>query len=95
MPLTRLVYCVTITFTVTKRADQLHHDAVPAHSTAPVQAFLAKHHHPGLSAPLQPRFASLRLPAFPKANIAVESEEICECDGHTVHKFCQQGLTAI
>jgi len=29
-------------------------------------------HQPGLSAPLQPRFGSLRLLAFPKAKIAVE-----------------------
>ena len=52
-------------------------------------------HHPGLSAPpLQPRFGSLRLLAFPKAKIAVEREEICECDGHTVHKLSQRCLTA-
>jgi hypothetical protein len=29
---------------MTKRADQLHHGNVPAHSTASMQAFLAKHH---------------------------------------------------
>jgi len=51
-------------------------------------------HHPGLSAPLQLRFGSLRLLAFPKAKIAVEREEICECDGLTVHKFSQWRLTA-
>jgi len=51
-------------------------------------------HHPGLSAPLQPRFGSLRLLAFPKAKIVVEREEICECDSHTVHKLSQQRLTA-
>jgi len=35
--------------------------------------FLCKaSHHPGLSAPLQPRFGSVRLLAFPKAKIAVE-----------------------
>ena len=50
-------------------------------------------HHPGLSAPLQPRFCSLRLLAFRKAKIAVE-REICECDGHTVHKPSQRRLTA-
>jgi hypothetical protein len=31
---------------------------------------------------------------FPKAKIAVEKEEICECDGHTVHKLSQRCLTA-
>ena len=51
-------------------------------------------HHPGLSAPLQPRFGSLRLLAFTKAKIAVEREEICKCNGYTVHKLSQWRLTA-
>jgi hypothetical protein len=51
-------------------------------------------HRPGLSAPLQPRFGSLRLLAIPKGKIAVKSEEICQCDGHTVHKVIQRRLTA-
>jgi hypothetical protein len=41
-------------------------------------------HHPGLLVPLQPRFGSLRLLAFPIAKIAVEMEEIFECDSHKV-----------
>jgi hypothetical protein len=58
---------------MTKQADQLHHNNVPAHSTALVQAFFGKaSHHPGLSAPLQPRFGSLKLLAFPKAKVAIE-----------------------
>ena len=44
--------------------------------------------------PLQPRFGSLRLLAFPKAVIAVEREEICEYDSHTVHKLSQVRLIA-
>ena len=44
--------------------------------------------------PLQQRFVSLRLLAFSKAKITLEKEEICECDGHTVHKFSQRRLTA-
>ena len=44
--------------------------------------------------PLQPRFGSLRLLAFPRTKIASESEEICDCDGHTVHKLSQRCLTA-
>jgi len=80
---------------MTERADQLHHINATAHSTTLVQALFGKaSHHPGLSAPLQPRFGSLRLLAFPKAKIAVEREEICECDGHTVHKLSQRRLTA-
>jgi len=42
--------------------------------------FFGKSHHPGLSAPLQLRFGSLRLLAFPKAKIAVEMEVIGEYD---------------
>ena len=80
---------------MTERADQRIYINAPAHSTALVQAFLDKtSHHPGLSAPLQPRFVSLRLLGFPKAKIAVKSEGICECDGYTVHKLSQRCLTA-
>jgi hypothetical protein len=43
-PLTELVYCVTVAFTMTEREDQFHHDNAPAHSTALVQDFLAKNH---------------------------------------------------
>ena len=50
-------------------------------------------HHSGLSASLQPRFGSLRLLAFPKAKIALEIEEICQCEGQTVHRL-RQRLTA-
>ena len=32
--------------------------------------------------------------AFPKAKIAVESEEICECDGYTIQKLSQRRLIA-
>ena len=50
-------------------------------------------HHPGLSAPLQPRFGSLLLLVFPKAKIAFERKEISEYDGHTVYKLSQRRLT--
>jgi len=79
---------------MTKRAD-IHHDNASAHSTALVHAFLAKDHIIQVcQPPLQPRFGSLPLLAFPKAKFAVESEDICECDGHTVHKLIQRRLTA-
>ena len=80
---------------MTERADQLHHDNAPAHSTVLVKAFLAKHHITQVCQPpsLQPRFGSPRLLAFPKAKIAVKRVEICECDGHTVHKLSQRRLT--
>jgi len=45
-----------------------------------------------VSPPYSPDLAPCWLLAFPKAKIAFEREEICECDGHTVHKFNQ--LTA-
>jgi len=51
-------------------------------------------HHPRLSLLLQPRVDLLRLPLSLKAKIAVKSEEICECDGHTVHKLSQRRLTS-
>ena len=35
--------------------------------------------HPGDSVPLQPRFGTLWLPAFPKAQITFEREEISDC----------------
>ena len=38
-PLTELVYCVTVAFTMTERADQLYHDNAPANFTTLVQAF--------------------------------------------------------
>jgi len=64
---------------MTERADQLHHDIAPVHSTALVQPlFLAKHHITQIfqPPPLQLTFGSLRLMVFPKAKIAVEREEI-------------------
>jgi hypothetical protein len=61
-PLSELLYCVTVAFTMTERRDKLHRENDPAHSTALMQAFSGKaSHHPGLSDPLQPRFGSLRL----------------------------------
>jgi hypothetical protein len=75
------------------RSANLHQSACPFYSSR--AGFSGKaSHHPGLSAPLQPTFGSLRLLVFPKAKIAVEREEICECDGHTVHKLSQRSLTA-
>jgi len=65
MPLSEFVRCVTVTFKMTEQADQLHHDKAPTHSTALVQAFYGKaSHHTILSAPLQPKFGSLRLLGF-------------------------------
>ena len=71
----------------------LHQHACPFYRSR--AAFFGKtSHHPGLSAHLQLIFGSLRLLVLPNAKIAVESEEICECDGHTVHKPSQRRLTA-
>ena len=75
--MTEIVYCVTVAFTMTERADQRIRFKAPAHSTVLVQAFFGKISHlPGTSAPLQPRFGSLRLLAVPKAEIAVESGDL-------------------
>jgi len=52
---------------MTERADQLHHDNAPDHSTALVQAFLAKHH---INQVCQPRYSPDLAPCdfwlFPK-----------------------------
>ena len=69
----------------TSRPANLHQCACPFCMSR--AGFLGKtSHHRGLSAPLQRKVGSLRLLVFPKVKIAFESEEICECDGHTVHK---------
>jgi len=76
-------------------ADQLHYNNASAHSTALVQAFLAKHHITQVCQPhLQLKFGSIRILSSPKTKIAVEREKVCECDGHTVHKLSQRRLTA-
>jgi hypothetical protein len=84
-------HCLTTclpSYTMTERAVQLHHDNAPVHSTALVQAFLPKHHITQVcQPPYSPVFRSLRLLTLPKAKIAVEREEICKCDSHTVHKL--------
>ena len=80
---------------MTERANQFHHGNEPAHSTALMQVFFGQSNtSPRSVSPLQPRFDSLQLLAFPIAKIAVEMEEICECDGHTTHKLSQRRLTA-
>jgi hypothetical protein len=75
------------------RSANLHQCACPFYSSRAGFSDKASH-HPGLSAPIQPRYDSLRLLVYPKAKIAVKKEEICECDGHIVHKLSQRRLTA-
>ena len=75
------------------RTANLHQCARPFYSSH-TGFFWQTSHQPGLSAPLKPRFVSLRLLVFPKAKTAVEKKEICECNGHTVHKLSQRRLTA-
>jgi len=80
---------------MSERVDQLPHDNVLARSTALVQVFMAKHYITQVcQPPIRPTFGSLRLLSFPKAKIAVEMEEICECDRHTVQTLSQRRLTA-
>jgi len=66
------------------RSDQIRSMLLPIlHLSCRLFFFFCKtSRHPGLSAPIQPRFGSLRFLAFPKVKIAVEREEICECDSH-------------
>jgi transposase len=50
-----------------ERADQLHHDNAPAHSTALVQGFLAKHHITQVcQPPYSPDLALCEFWLFPK-----------------------------
>ena len=80
---------------MTVRAVQLHHDSLPVHYTALVQAlFLAKLQIAQSVSPLHPKFDFLRPLAFPETKIAFETGEICECGGHTVHNLSQRCLTA-
>jgi hypothetical protein len=75
--LTELVYCVTVAFKTTERADQLITTMRLPILQLTCRLFIGKtSHHPGLSPLLQARFGSHRLMAFPKSKIAVESEEI-------------------
>jgi hypothetical protein len=75
------------------RSASLRQCACPFYSSR-VGFFGKASHHPRPSAPLQPIFGSLRLMVFPKAKIAVEREEIFECDCHILHKLSQRRLTA-
>jgi transposase len=79
-------------------SDQLHHDNAPAHSTAlvrPFYFFLEKHRITQVFQPLySPDLAPCVLWLLPKLKIAIGREEICERDGHTVHKLSQRCLTA-
>ena len=78
---------------MTERADHLHHDNAPVHSIALVQAILAKYRITQVcQPPYSPDLAPCDFWFFPKT--ALENEEICECDGHTVHKLSQRRLTA-
>jgi hypothetical protein len=72
---------------MTERADHRICINAPAQFKALVQTFLenqcitqvCQHFY-------SPELAPCDLCFFPKINIAVESEEICECERHTVHK---------
>ena len=73
---------------MTKQADKLHHDNVPAHSTTLMQVFLAKHHITKVCQhPYSPDLTPCNFWLFLKAKIAIEKEEICEYNNHTVHKL--------
>ena len=96
MPLTELVYCVTVAFTMTQRADQRIYISAPAHSTALMQAFFFWQN---ITSPrsVSTIIAQIWLPmtsVFSQNWNAAEREEICKCGGHTVHKLSLRRLTA-
>jgi len=79
---------------MTERAGQRICINKPAHSTALVKVFLAKHRITQVCQHLySPDFAPCDFWFFPKLKPQLK-EEICECDGHTVHKLSQRRLTA-
>jgi hypothetical protein len=51
-------------------------------------------HHPSLSAHYKPDLTPCDFWLFPKAKISIERQEICEYDGHTLHKLSQRRLAA-
>ena len=82
---------------MTERADELHHDKAPAHSTALVQAFFffwQSITSPTSISPPTAQIWLLETTGFFQTKIAIEREEICEWDGHIVHKHSERCLTA-
>jgi len=74
---TELVYCGTVTFKMTERAVQLHHDSVPANSIALMQAFFGKaSYHSGPSAPYRPDLAPCNFWLFPKLKSLLRGRRI-------------------
>ena len=60
---------------------QLHHNNAPAHASpakARAESFGKISNHPGDSVPLQPRFGTLQLLAFPKTKVTFERGEISD-----------------
>jgi hypothetical protein len=94
--LTELVYGVTVVFTMTERADRLHHDSAPAHSTAVMQAFFfwAKHHIiQGCQPPYSPDMAPCDFWLFPKLKSPLKGR--ISVNAITTHyKLSQQRLSA-
>ena len=80
---------------MTGRADQQICINAPAHSTAIGQAFFWQNipSPRSVSTPTSQIWIPVTY-VFPKAKIAIEREEISECDGHTVHKLSHRHLTA-
>ena len=56
-------------------SQQHTHSCISSHA----EIFGKTSNHPGDSAPLQPRFGTLQLHAFPKIKITFEQEEISDC----------------
>ena len=58
---------------------QLHHNSAPTHASClSCRVFGPVSNHPGDSAPLQHRFGTLQLLAFPKTKITFKREEISD-----------------
>jgi len=79
---------------MTERADQLHHDNAPAHSTAVMRTFLAKHQITQVcQSPYGPDMAPCYFWLFPKLNSPLKGKWFVNATV-TVHKTSQRHLTA-
>ena len=88
------MYCVTVAFTMTERADQLHHYNDPVHSTAVVQGLWQSITSPRSVSRFTARIWLPENSGFSQSQNRPLKEEICECKGHTIYKLNQLRLTA-
>jgi hypothetical protein len=94
MPLTELVYCVAVAFTLSSLSTGiLALGKTKSHGDPNLGCRGADRHGWCNVLPKKPAH-SCRMGRCTDANSLICSFSHCECDGHTVHKLSQQCLTA-